>query len=144
MVDAKGSSLVATIEVEVAHQVGNEDGQGNETSADAVENKTRIRKWVIVLNDEHVFVVGFGRLDGGRSTEACSGRLENAAQAGGDSQEEDDYAKGDVDGKKAGSVIGGATLTAKQHKEGDEAKEELQKGKKSKGRYGEGNYNYGQ
>lgn len=125
MVDAEGCSLVAAVKVKVANQIGNEDGQGDQTGADAVEDKTRVQEGIVVPDDEDVLVVGPGgicRIGTDQTTTCC---LEDAAQTGGTGQHEDDNAEGDVHGKETSSVSGSGSLTTEQHQEGNEAKEKL-------------------
>lgn len=126
MVDAERSSFVATVKVEVANEIGNEDGQSDDTGADAVEDETRVHEWVVVSDDKDVLVVGPSGLRGtgtGQTTTCC---LEDAAQTGRTGQHEDDNAEGNVHWQETSSVAGSASFAAQQHQEGDEAKEELQ------------------
>ena len=58
--------------------------------------------------------------------------MEDAAQASGASQQEDDNSKGDMDGEETSTVAGGGPFAAQKDQKGDKAKEKLQ-GKESTG-----------
>lgn len=81
MIHAKGCCLVATVKVKVANQIGNENGKGDHTGANAVDDKCTVLERIVVHDDEDVPVAGSTRVSCMWQTHTC--QLKDATETGG-------------------------------------------------------------